>query len=134
MVRPLKLRGAKCEYRFQSHKSAFRSAEGIIYLDGNSLGPLPKTALGKTQSVIADQWGKLLITGWNKAGWMQQPSDLGNRIGKLIGAASDHVIVGDTLSIKVYQALAAALSLRPERKVILSDTGNFPSDLYMAEG
>ena len=119
---------------FKATKALFDLPEGIIYLDGNSLGPLPKTALEKTQSVIADQWGKLLITGWNKAGWMQQPSDLGNRIGKLIGAASDHVIVGDTLSIKVYQALAAALSLRPERKVILSDTGNFPSDLYMAEG
>lgn len=119
---------------FKATKALFDLPEGIIYLDGNSLGPLPKTALEKTQSVIADQWGKLLITGWNKAGWMQQPSDLGNRIGKLIGAASDHVIVGDTLSIKVYQALAAALSLRPERKVILSDTGNFPSDLYWPKG
>ena len=119
---------------FKATKALFDLPEGIIYLDGNSLGPLPKTAQEKTQNVIADQWGKLLITGWNKAGWMQQPSDLGNRIGKLIGAALDHVIVGDTLSIKVYQALAAALSLRPERKVILSDTGNFPSDLYMAEG
>ncbi|NDH25883.1 MAG: kynureninase, partial [Rhodobacteraceae bacterium] len=83
---------------FKATKALFDLPEGIIYLDGNSLGPLPKTAQEKTQNVIADQWGKLLITGWNKAGWMQQPSDLGNRIGKLIGAALDHVIVGDTLS------------------------------------
>ena len=119
---------------FQATKALFDLPEGVIYLNGNSLGPLPKTALAKTQSMMSEQWGKLLITGWNKAGWMQQPIELGNRIGRLIGAAHNHVVVGDTLSIKVYQALAAALELRPERKVILSDTGNFPSDLYMAEG
>ena len=119
---------------FKQTRELFDLPEGVIYLDGNSLGPLPKAALAKTQSVMTEQWGKLLITGWNKAGWMQQPIELGNRIGRLIGAARGHVVVGDTLSIKVYQALAAALELRPERKVILSDSGNFPSDLYIAEG
>jgi kynureninase len=84
--------------------------------------------------VMQEEWGEMLITGWNTAGWMAQPGQLGDRIGRLIGAEAGHVMLGDTLSIKVYQALAAALALRPNRKVILSDTGNFPTDLYMAEG
>jgi kynureninase len=76
----------------------------------------------------------MLITGWNRAGWMEAPLRVGDRIGRLIGAEPGQVVMGDTLSIKVYQALAAALALRPDRRVILSDSGNFPSDLYMAEG
>ena len=119
---------------FSATKKLFELPEGSIYLDGNSLGPLPKSVKLKTQQVIEDQWGKMLIAGWNKAGWMQQPIDLGNRIGRLIGAEHGHVVVGDTLSIKVYQALASALELRPDRKIILSDVGNFPSDIYIAEG
>jgi kynureninase len=76
----------------------------------------------------------MLITGWNKAGWMDQPTRTGDRIARLIGAQPGHVVMGDTLSIKVYQALASALALNPDRRVILSDSGNFPSDLYMAQG
>ena len=106
----------------------------MIYLDGNSLGPLPSAAAGRISSMVEDEWGELLIKGWNQAGWMQQPIQLGDRIGKLVGAPSGTVVIGDTLSIKVYQALAAALAMRPDRKVILSDTGNFPTDLYMADG
>ena len=83
---------------------------------------------------MRDEWGEMLITGWNKAGWMAQPAALGDRIARLIGAEPGHVVLGDTLSIKVYQALAAALDMVPDRRVILSDSGNFPSDLYMAEG
>jgi len=76
----------------------------------------------------------MVITGWNRAGWMEQPTRVGARIARLIGAEAGHVVMGDTLSIKVYQALASALELNPTRKIILSDSGNFPSDLYMAEG
>ena len=112
----------------------FHLPEGLVYLDGNSLGPLPKTAMERLRSVAEDEWGEMLITGWNKAGWMDLPGKIGDRVGHLIGAPSGTVVMGDTLSIKVYQALAAALELRPERRVILSDTGNFPTDLYMAEG
>lgn len=119
---------------FARTKSLFHLPEGVIYLDGNSLGPLPKAAPGRMQSVLQDEWGEMLITGWNKAGWMAQPTRVGDRIARLIGAAPGHVVMGDTLSIKVYQALASALEMRPDRKVILSDSGNFPSDLYMAEG
>ena len=119
---------------FTATKSRFHLPEGVTYLDGNSLGPLPVAATKRMAQVMQDEWGEMLITGWNKAGWMAQPGLLGDRIGRLIGAEAGHVMLGDTLSIKVYQALAAALSLRPERRVILSDTGNFPTDLYMAEG
>ncbi|GAA6162816.1 kynureninase [Pelagimonas sp. KU-00592-HH] len=120
---------------FQATKAMFDLPEGLIYLDGNSLGPLPSAASAAMQDVMQNQWGEMLITGWNKAGWMDQPTRVGDRIARLIGAEPGHVVMGDTLSIKVYQALAAALDLAPEgRKVILSDSGNFPSDLYMADG
>ncbi|EEE36871.1 kynureninase [Rhodobacteraceae bacterium KLH11] len=119
---------------FSATKSMFHLPDGVLYLDGNSLGPLPKTAAGKVGAMVQDEWGQMLITGWNKAGWMGLPTHLGDRIGRLIGAEPGSVVVGDTLSIKVYQALASALELNPTRKVILSDNGNFPSDLYMADG
>ncbi|QCO54900.1 kynureninase [Pseudorhodobacter turbinis] len=119
---------------FASLRSQFDLPEGVIYLDGNSLGPMPKAAAARVGHAITQEWGKLLITGWNKAGWMAQPAAIGDRIARLIGAEAGSVVMGDTLSIKVYQALAAALEMNPERRVILSDTGNFPSDLYMADG
>lgn len=119
---------------FNKTRALFHLPEGMTYLDGNSLGPLPYAAQERVDAMIRDQWGEMLITGWNKAGWMEQPSRVGDRVAKLIGAEAGHVVMGDTLSIKVYQALASALELNPDRKVILSDSGNFPSDLYMAEG
>ncbi|MDQ2091502.1 kynureninase [Marimonas arenosa] len=119
---------------FAQTKKLFHLPEGVIYLDGNSLGPLPKAAPARMQTALQDEWGEMLITGWNKAGWMEQPARVGDRIARLIGAEPGHVVMGDTLSIKVYQALASALEMNPNRKVILSDSGNFPSDLYMAEG
>lgn len=115
-------------------KERFDIPEGVIYLDGNSLGPLPKTVPAAIERVTKDEWGAHLIKGWNVDGWMAQPMRVGNLIAPLIGAPENSITMGDTLSIKVYQALAAGLNLRPDRKVILSDSGNFPSDLYMAEG
>ena len=119
---------------FSWTKSQFHLPDGMIYLDGNSLGPLPRSARNSVAQMITDEWGEMLITGWNRAGWMAQPTEIGNRIARLIGAEAGHVVMGDTLSIKVYQALASALKMRPDRRVILSDSGNFPSDLYMAQG
>lgn len=119
---------------FNATRAMFDLPDGVIYLDGNSLGPLPRTAAARVATTVTHEWGKLLITGWNKAGWMDQPSRIGDRIAKLIGAEPGSVVMGDTLSIKVYQALASALEMNQTRRVILSDTGNFPSDLYMAEG
>ena len=108
--------------------------DGVIYLDGNSLGPLPLAARERVARLLRDEWGEMLIRGWNDAGWMDAPARIGDCIGRLIGAPAGTVVMGDTLSIKVYQAVAAALEMRPERRVILSDHGNFPSDLYMVDG
>ncbi len=115
-------------------KDQFVLPEGVIYLDGNSLGPLPKSVPDRVAEMVATEWGQHLITGWNVDDWMGQPLRVGNMVGRLIGAPEGSVVMGDTLSIKVYQALSAALQMRPERRVILSDNGNFPTDLYMAEG
>lgn len=119
---------------FTRTRAMFDLPEGMIYLDGNSLGPLPRGVAERVQRTITGEWGQMLITGWNKAGWMDLPTRIGDRIARLIGAEAGHVVLGDTLSIKVYQALASALEMRPGKRVILSDTGNFPSDLYMAQG
>lgn len=115
-------------------KEMFDIPEGIIYLDGNSLGVLPKGAAERAASVIRDEWGGQLIKAWNNADWMALPGVVGDAIAALIGAPTGSVATGDTLSIKVYQALDAALKMRRGRRVILSDSGNFPSDLYMAQG
>lgn len=119
---------------FSATKELFHLPQGMIYLDGNSLGPLPKATAARVAQAVTAEWGEKVITGWNRAGWMAQPTVLGDRIGRLIGAEPGHVVLGDTLSIKVYQALAAAIDLVPDRRVILTDNGNFPSDIYMAEG
>jgi kynureninase len=115
-------------------KDMFDLPDRVIYLDGNSLGPPIKGTADYVSKVIESEWGGDLIRAWNSAGWMELPKAVGNKIGRLIGAPAGAVATGDTLSIKVYQALAAALKMRPERRVILSDAGNFPTDLYMAEG
>ena len=115
-------------------KELFDIPDGLIYLDGNSLGPLPKGVAEAVQNTVSVQWGGQLIKGWNTCHWMEQPVRVGNQIAGLIGAPAGSVVMGDTLSIKVFQALAAGLAMQPSRKIILSDNGNFPSDLYMAEG
>jgi len=115
-------------------KDLFDIPEGVIYLDGNSLGPLPRAVPARMADMIGAEWGGRLIRGWNDAGWMAQPGRVGDTVARLIGAAPGTVTMGDTLSVKVYQTLAAALAMRPGRRVMLSDTGNFPTDLYMADG
>ncbi len=119
---------------FSATRTLFHLPEGLLYLDGNSLGPLPKGAAERVRAMMTDEWGEQLIRGWNASGWVHLPRRLGDRIGRLIGAPQGTVVVGDTLSIKVYQALASALELNPGRRTVLSDSGNFPSDLYMAQG
>lgn len=124
---------------FNATRRAFDLPEGVIYLDGNSLGPLPRGVKDRLARTVTDEWGQMLIGGWKEvrqggAGWMDLPRRVGDRIGRLVGAEPGSVVVGDTLSIKVYQALASAMDMSPGRHTILSDTGNFPSDLYIAEG
>ncbi|WP_306253364.1 kynureninase [Parvularcula sp. IMCC14364] len=115
-------------------RGAFHLPEGIIYLDGNSLGPLPRDVSARTQRVVAEEWGQSLIKGWNDHDWIGLPQRVGNKIARLIGAPGGTVIAADSTSLNLLKVLSAALSLRPERKIILSDTGNFPTDLYMAQG
>ena len=101
---------------FSKTKEMFHIPEGMIYLDGNSLGPLPRSACDHISDMLRNQWGELLITGWNKAGWMALSTDIGDRIARLIGAPKGSVVMGDTLSLKVYQA-RQSVGLRHPRPV-----------------
>lgn len=116
----------------------FALPEGVIYLDGNSLGARPIAALERAQAVIAEEWGNGLIRSWNSAGWRDLPERLGNRLAGLIGAGEGEVVVTDTTSINLFKVLGAALRVQatraPTRRVIVSESSNFPTDLYIAEG
>jgi kynureninase len=105
----------------------------LIYLDGNSLGMMPKVAQEKSRQIVDEQWGGDLIRGWNK-GWWDAPSRVGDKIGTLIGAAEGQVLVSDTVSLNLFKLATAALTLQPNRKRIITDTFNFPSDLYILQG
>jgi kynureninase len=105
----------------------------LIYLDGNSLGILPIAAQQKARQVVDEQWGTDLIRGWNK-GWWEAPSRVGDKIGQLIGAAPGQTLIGDTVSINLFKLATAALTLQPNRTRIITDTFNFPSDLYILQG
>jgi len=115
-------------------RDAFALPERVVYLDGNSLGALPKEAERRVRDVMTRQWGQDLIKSWNLHDWIGTPARVGAKIARLIGAKPSEVIVADSTSINVFKALYAALRLRPNRRVILSDAGNFPTDLYMAQG
>ena len=105
----------------------------LIYLDGNSLGMMPKVAQERAKQVVENEWGKDLIRGWNK-GWWEAPSRVGDKIGKLIGAAEGQTLVSDTVSLNLFKLATSALTLQPDRKRIITDTFNFPSDLYILQG
>ncbi len=119
---------------FAATRRLFALPPDLTYLDGNSLGPLPRAVPARVARVLEEEWGGELIRGWNSRGWMALSAAVGDRIGRLIGAEEGSVTVGDTLSVKVFQALSAALAMVPERRIVLSDSGNFPSDLYVADG
>ncbi len=109
----------------------FSLPDGLVYLDGNSLGPLPTHVPEAVSRVVVDEWGRDLIRSWNAHGWWEMPGVVGDMIAPLIGAPPGSVIAGDTTSIALYKSVAAARHLRPDRTVILSDSGNFPTDLYV---
>ncbi|SDG50652.1 kynureninase [Thalassobaculum litoreum] len=115
-------------------RERFVLPDGVIYLDGNSLGALPKAVPERVSAMLHEEWGRHLIGGWLKDGWMEKPLVLGDRLARLVGAAAGEVAVVDTTSINVFKLLSAALAMRPERTVILSNAENFPTDLYMAQG
>ncbi len=115
-------------------RDAFVLSDGVIYLDGNSLGPLPRATPGRVVAVIEEEWGKGLIRSWNDADWIGLAARVGDKIGRLLGAAPGTVMVADSTSVNLFKLLGAALALRPGRNIILSEAGNFPTDLYIAEG
>jgi kynureninase len=108
--------------------------DGVIYLDGNSLGPLPKATPARVSQVMEQEWGQALIRSWTDHGWIDLPFRLGNKIARLIGAAPDTVVVADSTSVNLFKLLAAALDRQQDRSVILTEEGNFPTDLYIAQG
>jgi kynureninase len=118
----------------RAFRDRFSIPEGVIYLDGNSLGAMPKATPARVREVVEDEWGRDLIRSWNINGWIDLQRRIGAKIGRLIGARDGETIVADSTSVNLFKALAAALELRPERKVIVSEPGNFPTDLYVAEG
>jgi kynureninase len=119
---------------FTRTRALFELPEGVLYLDGNSLGPLTTAARERINREVKVSWGRELIRAWNSAGWIDLPARVGDKIAKLIGAPMGSVIAADSTSINIYKALIAALKLNPGRRIILSDNGNFPTDLYIAEG
>jgi kynureninase len=115
-------------------RDRFAIPEGTIYLDGNSLGALPKSVVARTAKVVAEEWGRDLITSWNVHDWIDLPRRVGDRIAPLIGAAPGTVLVADSTSINIFKLLAVALEKRPGRKVIVTEENNFPTDVYVAGG
>ena len=107
---------------------------GLIYLDGNSLGPMHASVRERMRACIENEWANDLIASWNTAGWYDMPLRLGARIAPLIGAGANDVVVTDSTSINLFKVLAAAIRLNPGRKIIVSERSNFPTDLYMVEG
>ncbi len=121
----------------RSLRDLFQLPEGVIYLDGNSLGVLPKATPARVAQAVTQEWGNDLIKSWNTAGWFQMPLKVGNKIARLIGAKDHEVVAADSTSINLFKVLSAALSIakadQPEKNIILSERTNFPTDLYIAE-
>jgi kynureninase len=115
-------------------RDRFTLPEGVIYLDGNSLGALPKATPEVLRRVIEQEWGEGLIRSWNSAGWFEAAGRVGAKIAPLVGAQAGEVIACDSTSVNLFKLIAAALQMRPGRKVVLSEPGNFPTDLYMIAG
>ncbi len=115
-------------------RARFALPPGLIYLDGNSLGCLPRRTAARVADTVVKEWGEGLIRSWNDARWIDAPARLGARIARLIGAGDNEVIVTDSTSVNVFKLAAAALTLRPGRRVIVTEAGNFPTDLYMLQG
>ena len=115
-------------------RKAFYLPKGKINMDGNSLGPLPKSTKKRLLATVQKEWGDGMIASWSNAGWFDSPIRVGNKIAPLIGAADGEVIVGDTTSVNIYKALCAALHLNKGRKIMLAEKRNFPTDIYMMQG
>ncbi len=118
----------------RSFRDEFILPDGVIYLDGNSLGAMPRVARQRIETLVSKEWAQDLITSWNTNGWFDLPTRIGAKIARLIGARDDEVLVTDSTGINLYKLLSMALDLRPDRKVILMEGSNFPTDNYIAQG
>ncbi|HJS73336.1 MAG TPA: kynureninase [Vicinamibacteria bacterium] len=118
----------------RAFRDEFHLPEGVLYLDGNSLGALPKKTAPRLQQIVAEEWGQGLIRSWNAHDWIRYPRRVGDRIAKILGAAPGQVVAADSTSVNLFKLLGAAAGLRPGRAVILSEEENFPTDLYVAQG
>ena len=118
-------------------RELFSLPAGVIYLDGNSLGALPRTAAARVAHAVTQEWGDGLIRSWNSAGWFDLPQRVGDKIARLVGASAGTVVATDTTSINLYKVLSAALTIAaqdvPQRKRVVSERSNFPTDLYIAQ-
>src|SRR5690348_243398 len=108
--------------------------EGVVYLDGNSLGPLPAATPLALKRTMEQQWGKDLIASWNKHGWIDWPKNVAAKLAPIVGAEPDELLIADSTSVSLFKLLAAAACARPERRTIVTQKANFPTDLYVAEG
>jgi kynureninase len=118
----------------RNRRADFHLPQGLIYLDGNSLGPMPKKALAYLEQAIRNEWAEELISSWNNAGWWELPQTLGEMIAPVVGAASGQLIVSDSTSLNLYKTVHAALALTQGRNVLVSEADSFPTDLYILEG
>ena len=130
---------AECEARdaadpLAHFRERFALPEGVIYLDGNSLGALPRATAGHLARLVETEWGDGLVRSWNAAGWIEAPRRVGAKIARLLGAGDDEVLATDTTSVNIYKLVRAALSADPARHTILTEPGNFPTDLHIAQG
>lgn len=115
-------------------RERFDLPPGVLYLDGNSLGPLPRSVPARIERTVRREWGEGLIRSWNEAGWIDLAARVGARIGRLVGAEPGSVTAADSTSVNLYKLVSAALALNPGRGRVVSDTGNFPTDLYIGRG
>lgn len=115
-------------------RDRFALPEGMIYLDGNSLGALPRATAARVADTVEREWGRGLIGSWNEADWIGAPQRIGGKIAGLIGATAHEIVVADSTSVNLFKLLHAAIGARPGRRVILTEPGNFPTDLYVAQG
>ena len=115
-------------------RDRFTLPDGVVYLDGNSLGPLPRGTAERLQQAVTGEWGEGLIRSWNDAGWIDLPRRVGDKIARLVGGRPGEVVVADSTSVNLFKVLSAAVKLNPDRRVVLSERENFPTDLYIAQG
>ena len=115
-------------------RDRFLDDGSMIYLDGNSMGRLPRAAVPRLREMAEHEWGSILVRGWTESGWMESPMRVGDRIGALIGALPGEVLVSDSTSVNLFKLIAGALSARPRRRVVVTERSNFPTDLYIASG